>query len=149
MEAAFFSNDTFEPELSITIKPSPLNKDSKSLHNIFRGTGLEKTALWVFRCLLFISDTSTASLQVKSALVSLENPRFPLRDSRPNIAPPDGIFRRGGKADEKMNGSKFLSHYSAVFFSRQLDHLLQPDQAMQVRPERGKMLAFKQEKASA
>ena len=73
MEAASLSNDTFEPVLSITINPKPLNRDSKSLHNILRGTGLEKMASRVFRCLLFMLESSTASTQVKNVSLCLAN----------------------------------------------------------------------------
>ena len=49
-----------------------LNSDSISFHGKFFGVGFEKITSRVFRCLLFIIYTSTANLQVKSNLASLD-----------------------------------------------------------------------------
>jgi hypothetical protein len=72
--AAFFNN----------VATNRFEHDAISFHGIVLGTGSAKRASKVFRCLLFIKNASTVSLQVKSALSQVV-PRLPWYSEAPHL----------------------------------------------------------------
>jgi hypothetical protein len=86
-------NLTREPSPSITSQPIASRRASISAHTIVLGVGLEKIAARVFRCLLFMMHSGIQWwLCQGSPRNYFETIIFPLRASRPNLAPLDGLF---------------------------------------------------------